>query len=96
MVFWREEPAGRVRIATAIELRQRGAQRLLAGLGFLAHRMCLSDMHQRDTGQTGLTPLAVRAPRQAPAPSVRALARKYGVHRRTVREALASAWPDTG
>ncbi|MGW4790857.1 hypothetical protein ACWEPC_00385 [Nonomuraea sp. NPDC004297] len=24
---------------------------------------------------------------------VRALARKYGVHRRTVREALASAWP---
>jgi hypothetical protein len=25
--------------------------------------------------------------------SVRALARKYGVHRRTVREALASAWP---
>jgi hypothetical protein len=25
--------------------------------------------------------------------SVRALARKYGVHRRTVREALTSAWP---
>lgn len=67
MVFWREEPAGRVRIATAIELRQRGAQRLLAGLGFLAHRMCLSDMHQRDTGQTGLTPLAVRAAASASA-----------------------------
>jgi transposase len=25
--------------------------------------------------------------------AVRALARKYGVHRRTVREALSSAWP---
>lgn len=25
--------------------------------------------------------------------SVRGLARKYGVHRRTVREALSSAWP---
>jgi hypothetical protein len=36
---------------------------------------------------------AIRRDSRGAGLSVRALARKYGVHRRTVREALSSAWP---
>ena len=36
---------------------------------------------------------AIRRDSRVEGLSVRGLARKYGVHRRTVREALSSAWP---
>jgi transposase len=36
---------------------------------------------------------AIRRDARAEGLSVRALARRHGVHRRTVREALSSAWP---
>jgi transposase len=36
---------------------------------------------------------AIRRDARVEGLGVRALSRKYGVHRRTVREALASAWP---
>src|SRR5262245_22187838 len=36
---------------------------------------------------------AIRRDARVEGLSVRALARKYGIHRRTVREALTSAWP---
>jgi hypothetical protein len=64
-----------------------GAARTPADLAAMAHRRTAGVPLERVLGWAEFCGLRIAGL------SVRALARKYGVHRRMVREALSSAWP---